>query len=66
MYYPKQAAGKNGNDRTDNIYIYVLSVSVYIRNGLRLGRSEVLWNLRHYLRAQGQGHHTEETLVDLP
>ena len=28
------------------------------KNGLRLGRSEVLRSLRHYLRARSQEHHT--------
>ena len=29
-----------------------------IASGLHLGRSEVLRSLRHYMRAQNQGHHT--------
>ena len=41
-----------------------------ITSGLLLRRSEVLRSLRHYLRAQNQGHHTadrmrEEALDDL-
>ena len=33
-----------------------------IISGLLLGRSEVLRSLRHYLRAQSQGHHTIDRL----
>ena len=33
-----------------------------ITSGLRLGRSEVLRNLRHYPQAQSQGHHTIDRL----
>ena len=33
-------------------------------NGLLLGRSEVLRSLRHYLRAQSQGHHTVDRLEE--
>ena len=29
-----------------------------LTQGLRLERSGVLWSLRHYLRAQNQGHYT--------
>ena len=32
--------------------------------GLLLGRSEVLRSLRHYLRAQTQGHHTTDRLEE--
>ena len=32
--------------------------------GLRLGRYEVLRSLRHYLRAQSQGHHTIDRLEE--
>ena len=35
-----------------------------ITSGLRLGRSEVLRNLRHYLQAQSQGHHTIDRLEE--
>ena len=58
-------------DRADR-----LAGEAAITRGLRLSRSEVLWSLRHYLRAQRQGHHTidrlerepcrEEALDDLP
>ena len=45
-----------------------LSGKAALTNGLLLGRSEVLRSLRHYLRAQSQGHHTidrpEERGVD--
>ena len=41
-----------------------------LTSGLLLGRFEMLRSLRHYLRAQNQGHHTidrlEESLDDLP
>ena len=33
-----------------------------IANGLRLGRPDVFSNLRHYLQAQSQGHHTIDHL----
>ena len=33
-------------------------------SGLHLGRSEVLRSLRHYLRAQSQGHHTIDRLEE--
>ena len=45
-------AGVKGNDRADR-----LADKATITSGLRLGRSEVLRNSRHYLRAQSQGHH---------
>ena len=41
------------NDRANR-----LAGKATLRNGLLLGRSEVLRSLRHYLRAQSQGHHT--------
>ena len=47
MYCPRHA-GENKNDRGDS--------------GLPLGTSEVLRSLRHYLRAQNQGHHTIDRL----
>ena len=43
----------NGNDRADR-----LAVKATLTNGLLLEGSEVLRSLRHYLRAQSQGHHT--------
>ena len=65
-------AGVKGNYRSDR-----LASKATITGGLRLGKSEVLGILRHYLRAQSQGHHiidrleergiyTEEALSDLP
>ena len=33
-----------------------------ITTGWRLGKSEVLRSLRHYMRAQSQGHHTVDCL----
>ena len=35
-----------------------------LTSGLLLGRSEVLRNLRHYLREQSQGHHTIDCLEE--
>ena len=35
-----------------------------IISGLLLGRSEVLRSLRHYLRAQSQGHHPIDRLEE--
>ena len=35
-----------------------------LTSGLILGRSEVLRSLRHYLRAQSQGHHTIDRLEE--
>ena len=46
-----------GNNRADRLGDKAFSTS-----DLRLGRSEVLWSLRHYLRAQSQGHHTIDRL----
>ena len=51
-------AGVKGNDRADRP-----AVKATISSGLRLGRSEVLRNLRHYLRAYCQGHHTIDRLA---
>ena len=42
-----------GNDRADR-----LAGKATITNDLRLGGSEVLRSLRHYLQAQSQGNHT--------
>ena len=42
-----------GNDRTDR-----LAGKATLTSGLLLGKSEVMRNLRHYLRAQSRGHHT--------
>ena len=63
VYRPGHA-GVKGNDRADR-----LAGIATITGGLRLGRSEVLRSLRHYLLAQSQGHHTawkEKALNDLP
>ena len=35
-----------------------------LTSGLLLGRSEVLKSLRHYMRAQSQGHHTIDRLEE--
>ena len=48
-----------GNDRADR-----LAGKATLTSGLLLGRSEVLRNLRHYLRAQTQGHHTTDRLKE--
>ena len=58
VYCPGHA-GMKGSDRADK-----LAGKVTIRNGLRLGRSEVLKSMRHYLRAQSQGHHTIDRLEE--
>ena len=63
MYCPWYT-GVKGNNRADR-----LDGKATITNDVRLGRSDVLRSLRHYLRAQSQGHHTInhlEALYDLP
>ena len=50
-------AGVKGNDRADR-----LAGKVAPTSGLLHGRYEVLWSLRHYLRAQSQGQHTIDRL----
>ena len=56
VYCPGHA-GVKGNDRADR-----LAGTATITKGLLLGSSEVLRILRHYLRAQSQGHH----IIDRP
>ena len=56
MYCPGHA-GVKGNDRAGR-----LAGKATITSGLRLGRSEMLRSLRHYLRAKFQGHHTIDRL----
>ena len=46
----------NQNDRADG-----LAGKATFTSDLRLGRSEVLRSLRHYLRAQSQGHHNHRS-----
>ena len=46
-----------GNDKANR-----LAGKPTITNGLRLGRSEMLRSLRHYLRAQSQDHHNIDHL----
>ena len=58
VYHPGHA-GVMGNDRADR-----QAGKAPITNGLLLGRSEVLRSLRHYLRAQSQGHHTSDRLEE--
>ena len=41
-----------------------MAVKATLTSGLLFGRSEVLRSLRHYLRAQSQGHHTTDRLED--
>ena len=41
-----------------------LAGKVTLTSGLLLGRSEVLRSLRHYLRAQSQGHLTIDRLEE--
>ena len=52
-------AGVKGNDRADR-----LAGKAALTSGLLLGRSDVLRSLRHYLRAQSQGHHTTDRLEE--
>ena len=52
-------AGVKEHDREDR-----LAGKATITGGVRLGRSEVLRSLRHYLLAQSQGHHTIERLEE--
>ena len=48
-----------GNDRADR-----LAGKTTLTSGLLLGTSEVLRSLRHYLRAQSQGHYTVDRLEE--
>ena len=48
-----------GNDRADR-----LAGKATLTSGLLLGKSEVMRNLRHYLRAQSRGHHTIDRLEE--
>ena len=52
-------AGVKGNDRVNR-----LAGKAAFTSGLLLGRSEVLRSLKHYLRAQNQGHHTIDRLEE--
>ena len=58
VYCPGHARVK-GSGRTDK-----LAGKAAITSVLCLGRSEVLRSLRHYLRAQIQGHHTIDRLEE--
>ena len=58
VYCPGHAGVKE-NDRADR-----LAVKATLTSGLLLGRSEVVRRLRHYLRAQSQGHHTIDRLEE--
>ena len=51
-------AAVKGNGRADRVS------KAAITSGLCLARSEVLRSLRHYLRAQNQGHHTIDRLEE--
>ena len=44
--------------------VVILAGNATLTSGLLLGRSEVLRSLRHYLRAQSQGHHTIDRLEE--
>ena len=55
----KGNAGVKENDRADR-----LASKATLTSGLLLGRSEVLRSLRHYMRAQSQGHHTTDRLEE--
>ena len=52
-------AGMKGNERADR-----LAGKATLTSGSLLGRSQVLRSLRHYLRAQSQGHHTIDRLEE--
>ena len=58
VYCPGHA-GVKGNDRADRL----VGIAT-LTSGLLLGRSEALSSLRHYLRAQSQGHHTTDRLEE--
>ena len=58
VYCPGHA-GVKGNDRADRLAGKATFIS-----GLLFGRPEVLRSLRHYLRAQSQGHHTVDRLEE--
>ena len=48
-----------GNTRAERV-----AGKAILTSGLCLGRSKVLRSLRHYLRAQSQGHHTIDRLEE--
>ena len=56
---PPQQQSRQTDDRADR-----LAGKATLTNGLLLGRSEVLRSLRHYLRAQSQGHHAIDRLEE--
>ena len=58
VYYAGHA-GVKGNDRAER-----LAGKAAITSSLLLEKSEVLRSLRHYLRAQSQGHHTIDRLEE--
>ena len=49
---------------TEQIDADRLAGKATLTNGLLLGRSEMLRSLRHYLRAQNQGHHSIDRLEE--
>ena len=53
------ACRSEGNDPAD-----WLAGKATLKCGLRLGKFEVLRSLKHYLRAQSQGHHTIDRLEE--
>ena len=52
-------AGVKGNDQAER-----LAGKATLTSSLLFGRSEVLRSLKHYLRAQNQGHHTIDRLEE--
>ena len=55
---------RNGAWDTTNNSKWRLAGNAATTSGLRLGRSEVWRRLRHYLRAQSQGHHPIDRLEE--
>ena len=58
IYCPGHA-GVKGNDRADR-----LAGKADVKDGLQLGRSDILRNLRRILQSQSQGHHTVDCLIE--
>ena len=49
---------------SDFYFYFYFSIFLFLTRGLRLGRTGVLRSLRHYLRAQSQGHQTIDRLEE--
>ena len=58
IYCPGHAGVKE-NDRADS-----LAGKADLKDGLQLGRSDILRNLRQILQSQSQGHHTVDRLIE--